>query len=126
MDINTNRQNQALAILTIGTAVLGAGLFEVDFSAQGALSNLWEYIFIAGSFPFDAYLATMKLILLGIAVGHYFAMLRHVMRIMRQPSYVTRRQLANGPLFHFGAEMWFVVIIFALDVVKNSLSVNHP
>ena len=31
MEINTNRQNQALVILTIGTAVLGVGLFQVDF-----------------------------------------------------------------------------------------------
>lgn len=124
MEINNNRQNQALVILTIGTATLGVGFFQVDFSAQKALSALWTYIQSNRSFPVAAFLAVMKLIFVGIVTGHYFAMFRHVMRIMRQTNYVTGRQLTNGPLFHLGAEIWFLTIIFALDVIQKSVSVN--
>ena len=124
--MNSNRQNHALVILTIGTAILGVGLFQVDFSVGNVLSNLWTYIRSNGSFPVAAYLAIMKLILVGIVAGHYFAMFLHVMRIMRQTNYVTGRQLANGPLFHLGIEVWFLMTIFAIDVVQKSVSVSLP
>ena len=126
MEINSNRQNHALVILTIGTAILGIGLFQVDFASGNVLSKLWTYISSNGSFPVSAYLAIMKLILVVIVAGHYFAMFLHVMRIMRQTSYVTGRQLTNGPLFHLGVEIWFLVTIFAVDVVQKSVSVSLP
>ena len=114
--MNSNRQNHALVILIIGTVILGVGLFQADFSVGNAVSNLWTYIRYNGSYPVGAYFAIVKLVLVGIMAGHYSAMFLHVMQIMRQTSYVSGRQLANGPLFHLGVEIWFLVAIFAVDL----------
>ena len=121
MDINSNRQNQALVILTIGTAILGVGIFRVDFSISDTIPNLWQYVRGNISFPVADLLAILKLLLVGMVVGQYFAMFLNVMRIMRQTGYVSGRQLTNGPLFHLGAEIWFLMIIFAIDVVQKSV-----
>lgn len=121
MEINSNRQNQALVILTIGTAILGVGIFQVDFSIGDAISNLREYIRTNNSFPVSDLLAILKLLLVGMVIGQYFAMLRNIMRIMRLTSYITGRQLANGPLYNLGVEIWFLVFIFVIDVLQKSV-----
>ena len=126
MDVNSNRQNQALVILTIGTAILGVVIFQVDFSAGNAFSALWKYVRLSITFPIAEYIAVMKLIVVGIVAVHYFMIFRHVMRIMSQTSYITGRQLVNGPMHHLGVEIWFLMAIFALDVVQKSLSVSYP
>ena len=88
MEINSNRQNQALAILTIGTAILGVGIFEIDFPIGNAFSDLRVYISSSdGSFPVVGFFAVVKLVLVGIVAGNYFVMFLHVMRIMRQIDY---------------------------------------
>ena len=125
MEINSNRQNQALVILTIGTAILGVGIFQVDFSFGDAISNLWGYIRTDKSLPVADFLAILKLILVGIVAGNYFAMFLHVRRIMHQTSYVSGSQLTNGPLYNLGWEIWSLVIIFAVDVVQKSATVSQ-
>ena len=120
METNTNRQNQALVILTIGTAVLGVGLFQVDFSFGNAFFNLWAYVRFNESFSVVDIFAVMKLIPAGLVAGHYFAMFRHVMRIMRETDYVPGSRLANGPLRHLGIEIWFFITIFVIDVFQQS------
>ena len=125
MEINSNRQNQALVILTIGTAILGVGLFQVDFAIGDAISNLREYIRTNKSFPVADFLTILKLVPAGIVVGHYFALFLHVMRIMRQTSYVSGSQLSNGPLYNLGLEIWFLIIIFVIDVVQKSAPVSQ-
>ena len=125
MEINSNRQNQALVILTIGTAILGVGIFQVDFSIGDVISNLREYIRTNNSFLVADLLAILKLLLVGMVIGQYFAMFLNVMRIMRQTSYITGRQLANGPLRHLVVEIWFLVIIFIIDVFQKSAPVSQ-
>ena len=79
MRINSTRQNQALVILTIGTAILGVGLFQVDFPTVSAYSSLWAYIRSNGPFPIVDFIAAMKPILSVVVIGHYSAMFVHVM-----------------------------------------------
>ena len=67
----------------------------------------------------------MKLVPVGIVTGHYFAIFLHVMRIMGQTRYVTGRQLADGSLFHLGAEAWFLMTIFAIDVIQKSATASQ-
>ena len=88
MEINTNRQNQALVILTIGTAILGVGLFQVDYSVGNAFLDLWAYVSFNGEFSVADVFAVMKLVPAGLVAGHYFVMFLHVMRIMRQTDYI--------------------------------------
>ena len=120
MEINTNRQNQALVILTIGTAILGVGLFQVDFSVGNAFFDLWGYVRSNESFSLVDFFAVVKLILVGTVSGNYFVMFRHVMRIMRETDDIPGSQLANGPLRHLGIEIWFLMFIFVIDVFQKS------
>ena len=124
MEINSNRQNQALAILTIGTAILGVGIFEIDFPIGNAFSSLWLYIRYNVSIPVVDLFAIVKLVLVGIVAGNYFVMFLHVMQIMRQTDYVTGSQLANGPLRHLGIEIWFFITIFVIDVFQKSATAS--
>lgn len=125
MEINTNRQNQALVILTIGTAILGVGLFQVEFSVGNAFLDLWAYIRSDGSLSVADVFSVMKLVPAGLVAGHYFVMFRHVMRIMRQTDYVPGSQLANGPLRHLGIEIWFFITIFVIDVFQKSATTSQ-
>ena len=120
MEINTNRQNQALVILTIGTAVLGVGLFQVDFSVGNAFFDLSAYVRFNESFSVADFFAIIKLVPAGLVVGHYFTMFRHVIRIMRDNDDIPGSQLANGPLRHLGIEIWFLIMIFVIDVAQKS------
>ena len=124
MDINSNRQNQALVILTIGTAILGVGIFQVDFSIGDPISSFREYLRSGTNYSVADYLAILKLVPVGVVVVHYFAMFRHVMRIMRQTGYVTGSQLTNGPLYNLGVEIWFLMVIFVIDVFQKSANVS--
>ena len=125
MEINSNRQNQALAILTIGTAILGVGIFEIDFPIGNAFSDLWVYISSNGPFPVVGFFAIVKLVLVGIVAGNYFVMFLHVMRIMRDTSYVSGTQLTNGPLRHLGIEIWFFITVFVVDVFQRSATASQ-
>ena len=125
MEINSNRQNQALAILTIGTAILGVGIFEIDFPIGNAFSNLWVYVHSNESFPVVDFFAVVKLVLVGIVAGNYFVIFLHAMRIMRQTDYVPGSQLANGPLRHLGIEIWFFITIFVIDVFQKSATTSQ-
>ena len=68
--------------------------------------------------PADS-ISFLKLPVIGVVIGEYFAVFLGVMRIMRQTRYVTGSQLADGPLFHLGAEMWFLVALFAIDLLEE-------
>ena len=111
--------------MTIGTAILGVGIFQVDFSIGDAISNYREYLRTETTYPVADFLAILKLVPVGVVVFHYFAMFLHVMRIMRQTSYVSGSQSANGPLYNLGVEIWFLKIIFVIDVVQKSTPVNQ-
>jgi hypothetical protein len=120
METNSNRQNQALAILTIGTVALGVVLYQVDFQLANALSDLRSQV------PLGIWeaLAIVKLIEGGIVIVNYFAMFGSVVRILRQTEYVTGRQLAEGPLLYLWIEMWFLVLVFIIDVIQGWTASN--
>ena len=121
MNSNSNRQNQALAILTIGTAALGVGLFRVEFVVGPALSNLWLYAWLDTPFPVSDFFAVVKLTCATLVIWHYLALFGGVRRIMLKNNYkrVTGRQLADGPLWQLGLEIWFLMIVFVIDIFQQ-------
>ncbi len=118
MEINANRQNQALGILTIGTAALGVGLFQVEFEIGFVFFDFWSNVPLDNS----VLLAVAKLACVGVVIGNYVAMFGSVARILSQTDYVTGRQLADGPLVHLGLEIWFLILVFVTDVIQGSVT----
>ena len=92
----------------------------MGFPTVSAYSNLWSYIYSNGPFIFVDYIAAMKPIPGVIVIGHYFAMFLHVMRIMKQTSFIPGSQLVDGPLFHLIVEIWFMIILFVMDVLQEA------
>ena len=97
----------------------------MDFAIGDAISKVWTYIRFNGTLPVADVLAVLKLVPVGIVVGNYFVLFFHVGRIISQTNYITGRQLTNGPLYNLGVEIWFLMIIFIIDVVQKSAPVSQ-
>ena len=113
METNSNRQNQALVILTIGTAVLGFGLFQVEFTIFPLFSDL------ESGFKRVEVFIMLKLLCGGLAAVWYIALFGSVRGILRRTDYVTGRQLTDGPLYRLGWGIWYVLLVFVIGVFED-------
>ena len=122
--MNPNRQIHLIAIMVMGTAILGIVLFHLDYASVSAPAKLWTFVRSGGAFPLAACLAGLKLVLAVLVAGHYLAMIRRVMLIKREISCVTDWELANGPVLHLVLEAGFSMVMFAVNVVQKPVSAS--
>ncbi len=116
--MNSNRQNQSLVIFTLATATLAVVLFQADLRLSiDFFSKLWLSSVQGSKVDLLTFLQGLKLVMVGIVFGHYWAVFVGVVRIIRQTTYVSGRQLADGPLFNLGAQMWFLMPVFVINVL---------
>ena len=116
MDPSLNHKNQALGILTIGTAALGFGLFQVDFSMAHVLLAVGANVPVGNS----GMLVVAKLVGVALAIFYYYVMFRGVARILQQTEEVTGTQLVQGPLFGFFMQIMLLIFIFVIDVFQTT------
>lgn len=95
-------QAQAVAMLAIGTGVIGFGLFGAEFRVSMDL------------------LPTMKFGAGGFALVSYVALVGSV-RIILQSGDVTGRRVAQGPLLYMFLVVVYVVSVFVVGIFDGPL-----
>ena len=109
MNAHFHHQTIAIAILTIATAAIGAGLFTADFQTG-------EILLERGLSPFGA---RLKLGFAGLALAFYATVLKSVRDIFLRDQKVTSRQVAAGPLFRLYMVLGYISLIFIISVFED-------
>ena len=105
-----HRQNQALTILAIATAVVGFGLFGADFNTGTILLDS----------SLTASLARAKIGLGIAALVSYATVLVSVAAILRRRTNVTGRQLVAVPLHRMYLVLFFIGLIFITGIFERA------
>ena len=115
MNPQSRGQEQAIAILAIATAVIGFGLFGGDFFGPRIPTDLQSNL-PAGTL---AFLRSAKAICGVMVVAQYVFVFVSVKRIFMLRNDATGEHVADGPLTQLYLQVWFLAIIFLIDVLER-------
>jgi hypothetical protein len=115
MNPQSRGQEQAIAILAIATAVIGFGLFGGDFFGK-EVSTVSQ-----SGLPADAItsLRTAKAICGVMVVGQYVFVFISVKRVFLLGNDATGQHVVDGPLTQLFLQVWFLAIVFIIDVIET-------
>ncbi len=108
-------QKQAVAILTIATAIIGFGLFG---------SDLHKDVIRLGPGSQVPPLVAIKYLFAGAAIVHYLLLVESVRRVFKQTIPVSGQQIGDGPLFFMLLEIFYVALMFifgAFEITDNTV-----